>query len=132
MTLRVGFLGTGSMGLSHVQLVRDEFPDIDIAAVCDTHGPNLAQAMEAAPKAKVFENPAALIAADLDAVIISTPGSTHADFTEQCLAAGKHVFAEKPAMTTRDGCRRMLDAANKHPTKAVVIDHELRYSKYFQ
>jgi predicted dehydrogenase len=132
MSLGVGFLGTGSMGLSHVQLVRDEFPQAQIAAVCDTHAPNLARAMEAAPKAKAFEDPRALIDADLDAVIISTPGFTHADFTEQCLAAGKHVFAEKPVMTTRQGCRRMLEAAAKHPHRVVMIDHELRYSKYFQ
>jgi predicted dehydrogenase len=35
-------------------------------------------------------------------------------------------------MTTRDGCRRMLAAAKAHPDKVVVINHELRYSKYFQ
>jgi predicted dehydrogenase len=132
--LRIGFLGTGSMGLSHVQLVRDEFSfdRVQIAAVCDTHAPNLAKAIEAAPNAKAFEDPQRLIAADLDAIIISTPGFTHADFTEAALAAGKHIFAEKPVMTTRDGCRRMLDAARKHPDKVVVINHELRYSKYFQ
>src|SRR5688572_20260120 len=127
MSLRVGFLGTGSMGLSHVQLVRDEFPHVQIAAVCDTHAPNLAKAMEAAPQAKPFEHPRGLIAAELDAVIISTPGFTHADFTEQCLAAAKHVFAEKPVMTTREGCKRMLDVAAKHPHRVVVINHELRY-----
>jgi predicted dehydrogenase len=135
VTLRIGFLGTGAMGLSHVQLVRDEFPSdrVQIAAVCDTHAPNLAKAIEAAPNAKAFEDPRRLIAApDVDAIVISTPGFTHADFTEAALAAGKHVFAEKPVMTTRDGCRRMLDAARKHPDKVLVINHELRYSKYFQ
>jgi predicted dehydrogenase len=131
--VRLGFLGTGSMGFSHVQLVRDEFPDVAIAAVCDTHAPNLSKAVAAAPKAKAYEDPQGLIrAADVDAVIISTPGFTHADFTEQCLSVGKHVFAEKPVMTTRDGCRRMLAAAQAHPDKALIINHELRYSKYFQ
>ena len=101
--MKLGFLGTGSMGLSHVQLVRDEFPDVELAAVCDTFAPNLEKAKEAAPKAKAFENPDALIAADVDAIIISTPGHTHADFAEKCVKSGKHVFAEKPVMTTRDG-----------------------------
>ena len=130
--MRLGFLGTGSMGLSHVQLVRDEFPQVQIAAICDTHAPNLAKAMEASPKAKAFEDPRGLIESDVEAVIISTPGFTHADFTEACLAAGKHVFAEKPVMTTRDGCRRMIEAAKKHPDRVVMINHELRYSRYFQ
>jgi predicted dehydrogenase len=35
-------------------------------------------------------------------------------------------------MTTRDGCRRMLDAAKEHRAEVVVINHELRYSKFFQ
>jgi predicted dehydrogenase len=121
------------MGLSHVQLVRDEFPHVEIAAVCDTHAPNLAKAVEAAPRAKAYEDPRALIESpNLDAVILSTPGFTHAEFTEQLLAAGKHVFAEKPVMTTRQGVRRMLDAARTHADRVVVINHELRYAKYFQ
>src|SRR6059058_2912605 len=93
--MRLGFLGTGSMGLSHVKLVRDEFPSsrVEISAVCDTHAASLANA---------FEDPRSLIASDVDAIVISTPGFTHADFTESCLAAGKHVFAEKPVMTTHD------------------------------
>src|SRR4029079_7904521 len=115
--MKLGFLGTGAMGLSHVQLVRDEFPRVQIAAVCDTHAPSLARAIEAAPKAKAFEDPQSLLEADIDAVIISTPGFTHADWTESFLAAGKHVFAEKPVMTTRDGVARMLAAAEKHRGK---------------
>ena len=132
MSLRLGFLGTGAMGLSHVQLVRDEFRRVQITAVCDTHAPNLARAIEAAPNAKAFEDPTSLVNADIDAVIISTPGFTHADWTETFLAAGKHVFAEKPVMTTRDGVRRMLATAEKHRDRVVAINHELRYSKYFQ
>src|SRR5439155_23742650 len=122
--MRLGLLGTGAMGLSHVQLVRDQFPQVQIAAICDTHAPSLQKAIEAAPAARAFEDPRAFINADFDAVIISTPGFTHADFTEQSLAAGKHVFAEKPVMTTREGCRRMIEAARKNPGKVVVIDHE--------
>ena len=131
-TLNVGFLGTGSMGLSHVLVVRDEFPQVSIAAVCDTFEPNLTKASEAAPKAKAFAHPEGLLeSTDLDAVFISTPGYTHADYVERCLKTGKHVFAEKPVMTTRDGCRRILSAADAHRDRVVLVNHELRYGRYF-
>jgi predicted dehydrogenase len=132
MRLKVGFLGTGMMGLSHVELIRDEFPQVELSAICDPHQPYLEKAKNAAPAAKVCKDAQELIASGVDAVVISTPGCTHADFTEQCLKAGKHVFAEKPVMTTRDGCGRMVELANRHNKQVVLINHELRYSKFFQ
>src|SRR5688500_4692405 len=122
--MKVGFLGTGSMGLSHIQLVRDEFPEVELAAVFDTHPPSLEKAKQAAPQAAVCRDVDDLLARDLDAVFISTPGFMHADDTEKCLRAGKHVFAEKPVMTTRDGCRKMIELADRYPDKVVLINHE--------
>src|SRR5688572_18098842 len=130
MSLRIGFLGTGSMGLSHMQIVRAEFPQMQITAICDPHSPSLDAARSAAPEARAFEDPDAFIAADVDAIILSTPGFTHADLAERCVAAGKHVFAEKPVMTTRDGCRRLVELPEKY-RKTIVINLELRYSNYF-
>ena len=129
--MKVGFLGTGSMGLSHIQLLRDEFPEVELAAVFDTHPPSLEKAKQAAPNAAVCRDAEDLLARDIDAVFISTPGFMHADDTEKSLRAGKHVFAEKPVMTTRDGCRRMVELAERHRDKVVLINHELRYSRYF-
>jgi len=131
MKLKLGFLGTGSMGLSHVQLVRDEFPQMALSAFYDPHGPSEEKAKQAAPGALVCRSEKELIESDADAIFISTPGFMHADFTEECLKAGKHVFGEKPVMTTREGCHRMVALANKYD-RVVLINHELRYSKYFQ
>lgn len=131
--MKIGFLGTGSMGLSHVQLIRDEFPHIELAAVFDPHEPNLAKALAAAPSAKAYTTAEALAqATELDAVFISTPGYLHAEHTALCLRGGKHVFGEKPVMTTRDGCRRMIELAGQHPDRIILINHELRYARYFQ
>ena len=78
MSLKVGFLGTGMMGLSHIELIRDEFPQVELAAVCDPHLPYLEKAVAAAPKARVCKDLAEVCATDVDAVVISTPGHTHA------------------------------------------------------
>jgi predicted dehydrogenase len=131
MKLRVGFIGTGMMGLAHVQCVRDEFPQALLAAVYDPHEPSVHRAKEAAPGLKVCGSLDELLA-NVDAVIISTPGFRHAEEVEKCLAAGKHVLCEKPVMTTRDGCARMVQLAEAHRDHVLMINHELRYSTYFQ
>src|SRR5262245_29063941 len=41
----------------------------------------------------VFDDP------EVDGVIIATPAGTHFDLAREALAAGKHVFVEKPLAT---------------------------------
>jgi predicted dehydrogenase len=48
---------------------------------------------------------------DVDMVYIALPPSTHADWTLKALAAGKHVFLEKPATTNLDEARAIVAAA---------------------
>jgi predicted dehydrogenase len=56
----------------------------------------------------------------------------HLDQTAACLMGGKHVLLEKPVMTTREGCRRMVELARQYPDRVILINHELRYSDYFR
>jgi predicted dehydrogenase len=48
---------------------------------------------------------------DVDIVDICTPGSSHAEIAIAALAAGKHVFCEKPLATTVAEAERMAEAA---------------------
>ena len=47
---------------------------------------------------------------DVDAVILTTPHSTHAEQVIAAAAAGKHVFCEKPFTLTRASARAAVDA----------------------
>lgn len=49
--------------------------------------------------------------AQVDAVYIGTPNSTHLPYTLACLAAGKHVLCEKPLGLSEDQVRQMIRAA---------------------
>lgn len=55
----------------------------------------------------------ALLASDVDAVVISTPNSSHCELTLQALAAGKHVLVEKPMAAKLADADRMIAAAQK-------------------
>ena len=52
---------------------------------------------------------------DIDAVLIGTPDFSHARITADALAAGKHVYVEKPIANNIARINMMLDAYNKYP-----------------
>ena len=109
--LRVGIVGIGNISgqylatLPHLDGVRvTAVADLDHAravAVADTH-----EGVRAAAPAEL------LAAADVDLVLNLTVPQAHAEVALAAIAAGKHVYNEKPlALTTADG-RRVLDAAD--------------------
>jgi len=65
--------------------------------------------------------------ADVDAVILATPASTHAELALAALSAGKHVLVEKPlALTVEDGER--IVAAGERAGRIVMVGHTFLYS----
>jgi predicted dehydrogenase len=49
--------------------------------------------------------------ADVDVVLCLTPPESHADVALRAIAAGKHVYSEKPLATSLERARHVLDAA---------------------
>ena len=49
----------------------------------------------------------------IDAVVLATPHSLHADQVKRAAAAGKHVFVEKPFALNTDDAHAMVNAAEK-------------------
>ena len=56
----------------------------------------------------------------VEAVHIATPHQMHADMTEICAAAGKHVLVEKPMAVTLEEGRRMVRACDRNNVKLIV------------
>lgn len=74
----------------------------------------------------------ALVAAEADIVALATPHDTHADLATRALAAGKHVFCEKPlaldegelAMVTgawREGLGQLAVGFNRRHSEALSV-----------
>jgi predicted dehydrogenase len=89
----------GVVGLNYwgPNLVRN-FNDIaDLTWLCDLDEAQLQTIGARYPKARTTSTFDELLADDtLDAVVIATPVPTHYALAKQALAAGKHVFVEKP------------------------------------
>lgn len=50
---------------------------------------------------------------EVNAIYVATPPSTHAQFMEEALRAGKPVYVEKPVTLNAELCRGMIDVKNK-------------------
>jgi predicted dehydrogenase len=70
---------------------------------------------------EVVENTAA------DAVIISTPASTHYEIARMFLESGRHVLLEKPMALEVDHCERLADMA-EHARKVLLVGHTFLYN----
>ncbi|OGV79357.1 MAG: oxidoreductase [Lentisphaerae bacterium RIFOXYB12_FULL_65_16] len=68
---------------------------------------------------------------DIDAVAVCSPDFTHEEYACAALAAGKHVFCEKPMAITTEGCDRMLKAWKKSGKK-FMIGFNMRYMNIFR
>ncbi len=68
---------------------------------------------------------------DIEAVILATPHSLHAEQILQCAGAGKHVFCEKPLALRRSDAQRCV-AACRAAGVALGVGHERRFEPAFE
>src|SRR5580765_3957109 len=95
MVVRVGLVGAGKMGISHYAIVNAQ-PEASVVAVCDTSGYVLS-VLKKYTGVETYDDYAAMIEkADLDAVFVATPTSTHFPCAERALRKDLHLFVEKP------------------------------------
>jgi len=67
-----------------------------------------------------------LFSAGIDAVVLAVPTYLHAELTCAALAAGKHVFCEKPMALNLPDCDRMISAAAK-TQRVLMVGHCVRF-----
>ena len=67
---------------------------------------------------------------DIDAVIIATRHSSHAQQAIAALNAGKHVFIEKPMAITLEECKAIYDAAQSSG-KQLMVGFNRRFAPYY-
>jgi predicted dehydrogenase len=127
-TIRYGIIGSGIMGIEHIQNVNN-LDGAEVVAVADPLESSRAWgAAEAAGAIETFADYRDLLAGNIvDAVVVATPNMTHTDVMEDVLAVpGLHVMLEKPMATTVADCHRIVAAAEGH-TGVIFVGLEYRY-----
>ena len=65
-------------------------------------------------------------------MLISSPAYTHPEFLEAAIAAGKHVYCEKPVSPDVAGCKRIVKAGEKlNGKQSVVIGFQIRHASAY-
>ena len=130
--LSIGLIGCGNRGMYVSGLfAKNEFARV--GAYTDIYEDRFAEAGKAYSGARREKDIDALLASDVDAVLIATPAFLHPEHFEKAVNAKKHIFLEKPAGVDVAGCHRVLRAARRaDPTKRISMDYQQRYGKDYR
>ena len=98
--LRVAVLGVGVMGADHVTRITSRISGARVTVVNDYVTEKAEQIASQIDGCRAIGDPLDAIAdADVDAVVLATPGSSHEKQLLACLEHGKPVMCEKPLTT---------------------------------
>jgi predicted dehydrogenase len=126
--VRVAVIGLHGKGKHHIEQLH-ETSGVRITALCDVDAGELQEHSAALKKEgvehktyadfrKLCEDP------EVDGVIIATPNHTHALIALTAIAAGKHVYVEKPVSHNLSEGRLLVEAAAKRPK--LIITHGMQ------
>jgi predicted dehydrogenase len=112
--VRLGFIGVGIRGTLLMEAAAG-IAGVEIKAAADCYKGHLDRAQELITPvpATTGDYREILARADVDAVVIATPDHWHLKMTEDALAAGKHVYIEKPMTHRWEEGEAFIAAADK-------------------
>jgi predicted dehydrogenase/threonine dehydrogenase-like Zn-dependent dehydrogenase len=109
----LGVIGAGSFARSKLLPTLARHPQVVLHTVVTQHGVSADDTQRkfgfrhcGTDESAVFDDP------EINAVVITTPHSTHAALTTRALSAGKAVLVEKPLALTRDELNSVIQARN--------------------
>ncbi len=132
--IRVGLIGLGFMGTTHLDIYR-QHPKARLTAIADADPVkqqgelggvtgNLGDGTQApldVDQLNVYASGLDLIRdPSVDLIDICTPVTTHRDLAIAALKAGKHVLIEKPLARTVEEAQEIADVAQNSPGKVLV------------
>jgi myo-inositol 2-dehydrogenase / D-chiro-inositol 1-dehydrogenase len=126
--LRVGIAGLGRLGKRHAEQIAMRTRGARLASACSPLSTELAWARDELGVQTLHEDFAAFVRdPQLDAVLLVTPTSLHADQAIAALEAGKHVFIEKPLALNVEDCVRVQQAAARRPELVAMVGFVRRF-----
>jgi predicted dehydrogenase len=120
--LRIGVIGCGGMATGHMRgLLRTKEQDnTEIAGVCDVYQKRLDDAAQLTGGKPYKEYRALLDSKDIDYVLIATPEHWHCQMTMDAIAAGKHIYCEKPMTQTIEQAKKVVERLKQGQVKLQV------------
>ncbi len=127
---RVAVIGTGRWGRRLIRVLGD----LGVLVLVCNRGDVEGQAWVRTAYPGVRVSSAATDALDdpsIDCVVVATPIATHASLALAALAAGKHVFVEKPLAMSSGDAWRIVEAADQ-ADRRLFVGHTFLYDAGFE
>jgi len=119
--LRILFLGCGAAARAHSRVLSRTK---NVSLLYASRDEQRARAYAAEfDGAGAFGSYDAALAQDVDAVVVTTPTSSHAELTLAALSAGKHVIVEKPAFLYASDAAEISSVAAKAGRRVFVAEN---------
>ncbi len=128
MTVNFGVLGAGRIGRVHARAITND-AGAKLVAVADAM-PAAAQAIADQYGCAVSTIDAILADKSIDAVVICTPTTTHADLIERFARAGKAIFCEKPIDLSLARVKECLAVVEQTKAK-LMVGFNRRFDPHF-
>jgi predicted dehydrogenase len=129
--VKIGVIGLGNQGKAHLKSYLD-IKNVEVAYICDVDEKRLNDGSKIAPSTTAVTDLRRILDdKSIDAISIATPDHWHTPATLLALAAGKHVYVEKPCShNVREG-RMLVDAVAR---SGLLVQHgtQARSSPFIQ
>ncbi|HSR50317.1 MAG TPA: Gfo/Idh/MocA family oxidoreductase [Acidobacteriota bacterium] len=112
--INIGLLGCGRLGKVYARDLAGLIPETRLTAVADADPDAARRCADDFAVPGCYSHPLDLLDdPKVDAAVIVTPTSTHADLVEACAARGKPVFCEKPLSIDLDQAIKMQNVVEE-------------------
>jgi len=131
--IKIGSVGLGRLGLKHAENIATKLLHTELTALCDLDEVKLketADRLDVPFRFTSFDE--MLLLEELDAVVIVSPSGLHTSQISKALAAGKHVFSEKPLGITVEECKEAEKAVEKYSDKVFMLGFMRRFDESYK
>lgn len=125
--LKIAIIGCRNMGQKHLNTLREYFADTAEVVGILNSTPESSARRAAELNVPYFTDIAEITKDKVDAAIVATPGTTHAEIGEKLLLRGIPCLIEKPMATTLAGCDKLTTAAKAGNT-LIAVGHTENYN----
>jgi predicted dehydrogenase len=125
--LKIGVLGAGHLGKIHIKCIK-EIENFELVGFYDAD-PDVRCKVKEECGLKAFDNIDELIDA-VQVVDIVTPTISHFDCASKAMKGSKHVFIEKPLVTTLEEAKTLIAISDEARVK-VQVGHVERFNPAF-
>jgi len=125
--IHVGVVGLGYWGPNYARIF-NELPQSKISYCCDIDDTKLEQIKCTNPLIEISNDYKDLLSSsDVDAIVVSTPASTHYKIVKESLESEKDVLVEKPIALNLKNAEELMNIATKKK-RILMVGHTFVYN----